>query len=481
MDPFNSLPPEVRLQVLISLPSKFSLSSIIRASPTMLQQYLERRTHIRQSLIANDLDEEMMQDALAIIQFLPTRGVPSINIRVVRRHLQRWLDKDFVSPLTNADDSLMQSLDKLHSMLLYFIQDYCSKALSSYMPREYLCLQGVQSPSPTAELVFRLIPITASFNPDNLTKMELERFLKAFLLYELNCKVAKILGTSPNPANPSNNLPRRSIKPSENEAIHCVHTYVRSLYGACIAQREDGFLPSGPDGSEFEAPLVFPDNFCFDPDIYTGDRGLRGNYHGDATSHLAKLGLETIAGFTGYGFRLSGENKLFDEQFGALLNSPLYRMGPYQHAITRVDPSDDAGSLMYHNLFARLSRSNTTQLQIYQQRAWVFFDNDRLYLPRISARPRFPSENLLFQEADRPVDLIAEVTGNTELLRSRIRSQKWQDEYAIKKQVLALDNENYELQEENFYLRGEIETLRQTISENSESSLTLFEDQGGSQ
>ncbi|KAG5783931.1 hypothetical protein H9Q73_002431 [Fusarium xylarioides] len=383
MDPFNSLPPEVRLQVLISLPSKFSLSSIIRASPTMLQQYLERRTHIRQSLIANDLDEEMMQDALAIIQFLPTRGVPSINIRVVRRHLQH----------------------KLHSMLLYFIQDYCSKALSSYMPQEYLCLQGVQLPSPTAELVFRLIPITASFNPDNLTKMELERFLKAFLLYELNCKVAKILGTSPNPANPSNNLPRRSIKPSENEAIHCVHTYVRSLYGACIAQREDGFLPSGPDGSEFEAPLVFPDNFCFDPDIYTGDRGLRGNYHGDATSHLAKLGLETIAGFTGYGFRLSGENKL----------------------------------------------------------------------------PRFLSKNLLFQEADRPVDLIAGVTGNTELLRSRIRSQKWQDEYAIKKQVLALDNENYELQEENFYLRGEIETLRQTISENSESSLTLFEDQGGSQ
>ncbi|KAF5617734.1 uncharacterized protein FTJAE_12524 [Fusarium tjaetaba] len=59
--------------------------------------------------------------------------------------------------------------------------------------------------------------------------------------------VAEFLGTSSDPGSPLNNPSRRHIRPSANKAIHCSHTYVRSLYGACIAQRGDGFLPTGPD------------------------------------------------------------------------------------------------------------------------------------------------------------------------------------------------------------------------------------------
>ncbi|KAF5576185.1 hypothetical protein FPCIR_12753 [Fusarium pseudocircinatum] len=425
MDPFNSLPPEIRLKVLFSITSKFSLSSIIRASPTMLQQYRMRRNRIRLNLISIDFDEEMVQNALAIIQFPTDRRAQGNGIWLVRPHLQRLLQQSFVF------------------------------------------LHAARVP------LFARSPITTSFNPDNLTKMELERFLRAFLLYELNCKVATTLGTSPNPRNPRNNLPQRPIRPSENEAIHCVHTYVRSLYGACIAQRRDGFLPTGPDGSQFEAGLVFPDNFCFDPDIYTGDMGLRGNFQGDVTSHLAKLGLETVAKFTGFRFGSSSENDSFDQQFDRLLTSQSYRMGPYQHAVTRVEPSDDAGSLMYQNISARLSRSNATQVQIYQQRAWVFFENTRLYLPRISAGPRFPCQNFLYQEADRPISSELGWIGNSEVRRGRARSQKWQDEYAKKKKNVALKDRLMELEAKVSNLEAD---LRQAKSGNPDLSVPVFED-----
>ncbi|KAF5600405.1 hypothetical protein FPANT_2420 [Fusarium pseudoanthophilum] len=473
MDPFNSLPPEIRLKILFSITSKFSLASITRASPTMLRQYQTQRNKIRLNIISIDLDEEMVQDALAIIQFPRERGVQEHKLLHVRDHLKRWVDKNFVSPLTTQDDYLFEHLDDLHSMLLHFIQDYCSKATASYMPREYICLQGVQSPSPTTQLYFRGQPITTSFNPDSLTPMELKRFLRAFLLYELNCKVAEFLGTSPNPGSPLNNLPKRAIHPSEDDAIHCVHTYVRSLYGACIAQRDDGFLPSGPDGSEFEVGLAFPDSFCFDPDLYTGDRGLRGNHHGDVTSHLAKSGLETITQFTRYRFRTSWDNHEFNQELDSVMKSLSRRMGPYQHVVTRVEPSDDACSPMYDRLSDHITRSNTIQLRIYQQRAWVFFDNNRLYPPATHSRPRFPTQDFLFREADRLIRVNGVLEEYSELTRGKLRSQKWQDEYATRKRELAYKDEIRQLREENTILRSD---RQQTNSGNPQLSVPAFED-----
>ncbi|PCD30402.1 hypothetical protein AU210_010084 [Fusarium oxysporum f. sp. radicis-cucumerinum] len=477
MDPFNALPPEIRLKILFSIASKFSLSSVIRASPTMLQQYRQRRTQIRQNLIATDFDEEMVQDALAIIQFPSQRVQSAYKLHLVHSHLQRWLDKDFSSPLTNPDHSLLQSLDDLHSMLLSFIQDYCTKATASYTPREYLCLQRIQPPSPGAKLFFRDDPVSSCFNLDTLTKMELDRFFKAFLLYELNCKVTEALGTSPNPGNPRNNLPQRAIHTSEDEAIHCVHTYVRSLYGACIAQRGDGFLPSGPDRSSLEAGLVFPDSFCFDPDIYTRDAGLHGTYNGAATSHLAKLGLKTIAKLALYRFgsRLK-DDSLFSQALDNLSTSGSYRMGPYKHVVTRIGAPDDAGSPMYDRLSARLSRSDTIQLQIYQQRAWVFFDNTRFYPPRNASRPCFPTQNFLSQEADRLVNHRGGLVESSELIRSRTRSQKWQDDYATEQTLRANADKIRELQQDNLTLRKDNDTLRQTIAESPELSVPAFED-----
>ncbi|PNP79508.1 hypothetical protein FNYG_07124 [Fusarium nygamai] len=152
-------------------------------------------------------------------------------------------------------------------------------------------------------------------------------------------------------------------------------------------------------------------------------------------------------------------------------------MGPYQHVVTRIDSSDDPGSLVYNSLSARLSRSNSTQLQIYQQRAWLFFDDTRLYLPRISGRPRFPSQNFLCQEADRWVSRGGGgLVENSELIRSQRRSQKWQDEYATIETKRADDKTIRELRENYSTLRHEFEALQQAMSGNSELSVPVLEE-----
>ncbi|KAF5585763.1 uncharacterized protein FSUBG_12352 [Fusarium subglutinans] len=133
MDPFNSLPPEIRLKILFSITSKFSLNSIIRASPTMLQQYQIQR-----------------------IKFPRPLHVQAQNLLLVRDHLQRWQDKTFASPLAKHDDYLFQQLDSLHNMLLHFIQDYCSKATAPYMPREYICLPTFEDPKVLREQAKRM-------------------------------------------------------------------------------------------------------------------------------------------------------------------------------------------------------------------------------------------------------------------------------------------------------------------------------------
>ncbi|KAF5698699.1 hypothetical protein FMUND_15038 [Fusarium mundagurra] len=67
MDPFDKLPAELRLSILIHTRSKWSVSSLTRASPAMLRQYHTHERYIARSLIAADFDDEMVQDAMAII------------------------------------------------------------------------------------------------------------------------------------------------------------------------------------------------------------------------------------------------------------------------------------------------------------------------------------------------------------------------------------------------------------------------------
>jgi hypothetical protein len=70
MDLFYLLSSELRLKEFLRTRYKKSISSLIQASPTLLQLYLKNKTRINRKLLAIDLDMEAVQDAMTILLFL---------------------------------------------------------------------------------------------------------------------------------------------------------------------------------------------------------------------------------------------------------------------------------------------------------------------------------------------------------------------------------------------------------------------------
>lgn len=73
MDPFNKLPAELRVKVLISTQCPLTISQLIQASLVMLGQFTISEGEITKKLLASEFDDGMMQDAMAIILF-PSRS-----------------------------------------------------------------------------------------------------------------------------------------------------------------------------------------------------------------------------------------------------------------------------------------------------------------------------------------------------------------------------------------------------------------------
>ncbi|KAM5346300.1 hypothetical protein ACJ41O_009305 [Fusarium nematophilum] len=266
MDPFNKLPPELRLPIIIQLRSRRSISRLIQASPAMLEQYVTSKTYIMKKLLATDLDEDMMQDAMAIILF-PWRNTSSNYSSLARTHLGSWAAHKLPNPIKENDGRLIDELGKLHSRLLLFIEDYLTKATAIFPPREYLCLPDL---SPTrSELMFKGRPVNTRFDAGDLTEPERKRLLRAFLRYECFCKMhyTGIKHGDSWDEKPLYRYGPKEFHESECEAIQCVFTYVESLYGAMFAQCSDSWLPDIPASSLcsdatglLRTGLLHPDN-----------------------------------------------------------------------------------------------------------------------------------------------------------------------------------------------------------------------------
>ncbi|KAG5757420.1 hypothetical protein H9Q70_000070 [Fusarium xylarioides] len=92
MDPLNHLPMEIRLEILLSVRAKESMAALIRASPALLRLYLSVKSRILRNLVATDLDDELVQHAVAIVQF------PD-STRVGKEHLAAWNERQLPNPL----------------------------------------------------------------------------------------------------------------------------------------------------------------------------------------------------------------------------------------------------------------------------------------------------------------------------------------------------------------------------------------------
>ncbi|KPM35937.1 hypothetical protein AK830_g10645 [Neonectria ditissima] len=441
MDPFNKLPAEIRIQINIQLRlrSKPSILSIIQASPAMLNQYIASKFHIIKKSLASDFDEEMLHDATRIIQF-SSWSTTIVSSRVLGTSFRSWTAQELPNPFKGKDHGLIGEIDKPHSRLLLFIEDYLTKATAVFPPREYLCLPDLSSTQ--GHLMFKNKMVSPRFNAVHLMNQERRRLFRAFLRHELICKVSH---------RRSHLEPRldwgllqkykgQAFRHSEREAIECVHEYLVSLYGAMCAQCGDSWLPDIPHGtlSSHDTGLLYPDNLYVDADHYACDIGSC------VSSSLACFGFDLatilIRSATSGQHGRDGLKSWFRDpstdgcselewRAGSLFPDPIFS--------GTKDMLRQEGSGMFRSLSLRFEDGNDLQQHIYRQRAWVFLDDARLY-PSFSLAPHFPTSDEIV--AQNTITMASEEWFMGPLhTRARHRSRKWHE-----KGPLSVDDNQYQ-------------------------------------
>ncbi|KAF5623666.1 hypothetical protein F25303_11770 [Fusarium sp. NRRL 25303] len=344
MDPFDHLPIEIRLKVLLAVRAKESMATLIRASPTLFRLY-----------------------PLSQGQDLAQYG----------RCRSRW------PPLAPP-------------------------------PREYLCLPNMHASATDGHSVFRGQRITTSFRTDVLTDTKRTRFLKAFLLFELNCKAVQSgLGRrlQPRHGNPYE-VPKVMLPLRDDDALRCIHTY--------------SFTESS-----LEPGLLFPDTIYLDPNIYMSDLGIPPAHGGQLAAEFAKSGLGLLVELFGYDISDPQQKEGLLVRLEDFWNSYRRLRKVYHHLIVEVSPDLADEAPMYHHLNLQLTSTMQLQKKVFEQRAWVFFNDARLYPSRSIAR-HFPSVAFLENEGDKMV-WFQGWQHNSARIRALCRSQKWHDDYKKEK------------------------------------------------
>ncbi|WQF88155.1 hypothetical protein CDEST_13169 [Colletotrichum destructivum] len=439
MDTFNKLPAELRQEILIQTFSRRTISQLIHASPTMLQQYIASKEYITRALLASEFDDSMVQDAMAIILFPPHPTYGDLTTEAFH-HCQSWaaqeLQNPLLQPLTKQNGPLINKLGELHGQLLFFVEDYLTKATAVLPCREYICLSELSIIR--NQLTFKGRPVSNRFDAANLTGLERKRLLRAFLRYQLRCLIFQGRGRFVDKYfdKALHQYGDQKFQPSDQEAIRCVHTYVKSIYGAIFAQCSDAWLPevdSVPTSSAISG-LLYPDSFWVDPDAYASDMCWR-SYIPDA-SKLASLGFDPVKTF----LRSAAAGEHGRDHLKKWFVDDCVRRhkkgDPYWWISDRSLMGYNSGHEgeedcqkspgMYQRLHLRIAATCETHREIYRQRAWVFFDDSRFY-PSSGVKQHFPTSDDLKKERFDVALRNAEWVLNPADARARHRSQKWHD------------------------------------------------------
>ncbi|KAF4987865.1 hypothetical protein FDECE_15274 [Fusarium decemcellulare] len=424
MDPFIRLPPEIRLQIILELRSRGDISHLTCASRIMLDQLRCSRSHINRFLMRLEFDEDndLIQDAVAILKFPPINlaGIESYS-SMVKLHVFSWAKHQLPNPFENKDAQLLRDFAKLYNRLRMFIQDYLTKATGIFPPRAYLCLRDMSLNK--HEWTFRSQPVKdlRGIYVSDLKDSERKRFLRAFLRYELTCRLNLVEGVR----RLSGHLERLNKYMSqefsywENEAVHCVGVYVETLYAAMFAQCGDSWLPAIPQNSTPDQPrdylpprgLLFPDNIRVNPEFYAEDlTGLYGRT--TLASKLSDYGLDLAANLIALTISGSNGRQHLRKWFQDFLHT------------SRKYVEDPQAPGLGSKLRAQLSLKYPLLPHIYRQRAWAFLDDERFF-PRDSAPRHLPEEDEL-QPGSEAMD--PDWFFDPAAARAQRRSQKWHDE-----------------------------------------------------
>ncbi|EKJ68943.1 hypothetical protein FPSE_10868 [Fusarium pseudograminearum CS3096] len=390
-DPFDKLPAELRVRILVSTNCILPILQLIQASPIMLEQFLAYKQYIVQRVL--DFDKDMMQDAMAII-LLPDLFEANDNTRSSAGAVLRlWLNYRLPNPFKNKSKHLASQLSELTSRMIFLAEDYITKATAPFPPREYHCLPSIHQPSINGHSLFKGVQITPRLDITSLSSLEMKRVVKAFLRYELSCKASDHF------------LKRywetieRRINKAESEAIQCVHEYCCSLYGALFAQCSDTQLPTRPTGALLGTEDEIPDQFHFDPDAYAHKfdqlfgPGLNGGKFPEHANSFAALGLDRLVDFLRYDVSKADDREaLMTRLQNVWIREQNYLYWVADSIFTSNYENRPADS--FSGMYKELSLHNRCELalDIGRQRAWIFFDDSRLYPQDSVERPNFPTD-----------------------------------------------------------------------------------------
>ncbi|QKD60423.2 uncharacterized protein FOBCDRAFT_253361 [Fusarium oxysporum Fo47] len=425
-----------------------TISNLIQASPKMLEQYLECESTITRHLLKRDFDDKMIQDAMGIVLF-PSPRESRRSTRLVHAHLHSWKLRELPNPLVTRDIFLMDQLDKLHSLLMVFVEDYITKATATFPPREYICL-----PQPSHNqsfLIFKGQKVTKRFDSIQIAEVERKRFLRAFLRVELLSLVRRAINSSYSKTSSIKKIIKKLTR-RDAEALRCAWAYVSTLYGAIFAHCADAWLPAADEPAG--TGLLFPDSLFIDPQAYGKDIGIELPWRSDIDC-MARYGLSLIFAMIRFAITRPQDKKALETfvkklcRFGK--DNALARILFFDRSIYFED--------MYDMVYLRFPyRSDVRQnlnlprlwwkydstlywyhvylkIKIFQQRAWVFFEDDCYYPKDTTAVPVFPSKEHLDCMAQDLVNKTLSLVGpgpvsTAQLERTRRefrRSQKWQD------------------------------------------------------
>ncbi|KAJ2989201.1 hypothetical protein NUW58_g3591 [Xylaria curta] len=328
-------------------------------------------TQVCRRELAADFDDDMVQDAMAIILF-PTRKTYEVFSVSIRDHYRSWEAQTLPNPLRRSDgecdytpsDDLVR-LYRLHSRLLLFIEDYLTKAIAIDPSRDYCGLSPFSLGS--QYLTYMGHPLSARFGAANLTGPERQRLFRAFLRYELLCKMC----CADDPIDSSwyyglSSLWKykgQTFQQVEAEAIACVQTYVQSLHKAISIQCE-----SYDDlGFGYVNDNLFSELSCFGFDLaaallQAATAGKQGRYHVQMWfCDLCERKLEE--------FRMGHDRDYRDYILGFDL-------------LCEKDMHYMEGPGMYRMLYP-IGLSSSMQRYLYRRKAWAFLDDLRLHPARL--------------------------------------------------------------------------------------------------
>ncbi|KAF4503580.1 hypothetical protein FAGAP_188 [Fusarium agapanthi] len=395
MDPFNSLPAEVRIKILGSIPSYATTARLIRASPIMLTQYtttesMNLREYLSQLFGTDVHDHEPLQDALAVIYLGETYDFDEICDLV-----RKWEAKTLPLPFHRGDNGLITKVRLLFERMSEFIDDYLSKATAQNTVEAYL-------QPPRLTYIDNIDPQRITLHDLNL--QESSRLFKAFIKFEVLCKFSGRLAHHALTTVRSHQA--LELSSWEKEALVCVYEYIKASYSAMFVQCAGA--PTFKDYKKLcyqrrieREDSFFVETMCYDP-RYPFLRYKFPKYAADFPKALPWCGFDVLS-------HLMKEAKAKHEPMWMAKMCSRYDRKSYdwdEHIVRRIkeDSSVEDRSRFVRNQSPEEKetiRVKSAQRIIHQQRAWVFFDDAR-FCPEQEAH--FPTEEEVKTEEARLKD-----------------------------------------------------------------------------